>query len=633
MVSYPIARIMVLVAALAVPLSVDGLVTHAFAGNKFSEFVSVDPGKPIRIRLEALYSTAPPSGFLPVRVYLSNHSGKARVWTFKATHDDYGGRAAPAIFTQELTVADQAERVFELYVPMLSTMSAAKPYASWGQRIQIGLSGYGIRNATLRGSRSPTSTRTRGKQTLPFIAMSADLHLRSWPVLAKAFETAGYIMTGSSIQPEKMPTDWRGYVGLWALQITEGEWSGLPAVVRSAVIDWVSMGGRLYIFHRDVLPQTGRDYGGFRFEPATGNRAKADLGLGRIGLLTWDGREIQMETQRDILAERLNPDPPPLFNDYSQDYTRERWPLISRMPEIQFSGPFITVLVIFLLLYFVMAGPLNLWVFARRERRLLLFLTTPVLAVTCGALLCLLLILREGFGGWGYRTTGVYLLPNAKKAVVVQEQIARTALLLATDFTVDKAVFMTPIRFAEAFGKERPTFKLTPQRFVGDWFANSSLQAHFIELLQPTRAAIHRLPPAAHRMGKQPDLTILSSINTTLQELYVRDATGAYWHGRHIPPGRNVTLRRSSRLQYDSWRRNNLADRIGPRLAQSIRHLEAQPNVFVGVAADAPGFVVETLPAIDWLEQTIILFGHFPSAAAAGQAGTWQRKAGGGAGS
>ena len=575
----------------------------------------------IHATMKAAYNPAPFSGFLPVRIHITNNSGKDRSWHFKAINGDaYGRTRSSSTFAQELTVPAQEEKVFELYVPILSIVPVGSARHYGGQYIRMELSGYGIRTVTLRGH---TNKHRFRKKTLPFIAMSPSLHLRSWPVFSKAFETEGYTMTGSRIEPSNMPTSWRGYAGLGALLISEPEWAGLSATVRSAVIDWVLMGGRLHIFHRGALPQGRRDYGGFRFERVEGSSAEASLGLGQVALFIWDGREIGLEYQKNLIPGQENHNHRPLLENYNQAYTRSSWPLADRMPEVRFSTAFLVVLTAFLLIYFVLVGPLNIRVFTRQEGRLILFLTTPVFAAACSIVLCILLAVHAGFGGWGLRTTGVYLPPNAKKAVVMQEQTARTALIASTDFTVGKDLFMTPIRFAEGFGKEVPRYKLSAQHFSGDWFANNAIQAQFIELLQPTRAGIEILAPLSEATRPAHQLTVLSSINAVLKDLYVRDAGGNYWHGSNIAAGHKAELRKVSRRHYVRWRKDALDTYAGPQLRQTLRHIWRQHSVFLAVAQSDPGFAVETLPAIDWKEHTIILFGHMPSARTVDSAGTF----------
>ncbi len=572
----------------------------------FSQDIRMIPESGIRLSMTPVYEAAPIAGFFPVRLTLANNSGKARTWHLQAKQKSYRSGIGSSQMTQQLSVPDRSEQMFEVYVPMLSTVPASTSWIS--QIVTIELTGYGIRSATLRGNAAPNP------RALPFIAMSDALHLRSWPVLAKALEKKRTQLYGSKLSPDLMPRQWRGYAGIWRLLITAEEWDGLPAEVRRAVVDWVLMGGELHLFHRHRLPRGNRDYGGFRFEGITSDHAQKSLGLGHVALLTWNGQEIDLSYQHDLqMGDKA------LYDHFGREYKRGQWLFIDQMPEKRFSQMVLWGLGVFLLLYFILVGPFNVWRSGKRGKRLQLFFTTPLLAVICSVILCVLLAMHAGFGGWGLRTTGVYLFPHHPKAMVMQEQIAKTAFMLKTDFRVGEDLFMTPIHLDKLPGKAKPTYhlNLTDQHLSGDWFANNAVQAQFIIALKPTRAGIEPTPNA------ESALTLRSSINAALTDLYVQDESGQYWHGRDVAAGRETVLQPISKAQYRRWRSQTIGAQTGPKLQRALRRIDAQPGTFVAIAQHAPDFAIETLPGIHWKSQTAVIFGHLPSATTATLDGTF----------
>ncbi len=572
----------------------------------FTQDVRLIPDAGIRLSITSVYDVAPMAGFFPVRLTLSNNSGKTRSWSLKLAQKGYRSGVGSSRITQQLTVPDQSEQTFEVYVPMLSTEPASTSWRS--QNVNLELTGYGIRSATLRGNSA------MNPKALPFLAMSDALHLRSWPVLTKALEKQRIYLYGSRLTPENMPRQWRGYAGVWRLLITAEEWDGLPTDVRRAVVDWVLMGGELHLFHRHHLPQGNRDYGGFRFEGITGNRAQEALGLGHVALLTWNGKEIDLRYQHDLQTGDTA-----LYDHIARDYTFSNWPFIARMPKQKFSRTFLWGTGAFLLLYFILVGPFNVWRAGKQGKRLQLFFTTPLLAVICSAILCVLLALHAGFGGWGFRTTGVYLLPHQPKAVIMQEQITKTAFMLKTDFSLADDLFMTPIHLKKLPGKAKPSYhiNLTDRHLSGDWFANNAVQAQFMVALKPTRAGVEPM------LNTTSTLTLRSSINATLTDLYVRDKRGQFWHGRDIVAGREVELQPISQAQYRRWRGRDIESQIGPKLQRALHRIDEQPGTFVAIAQHVADFAVETLPGINWKSRTAVIFGHLPSATTATRDGTF----------
>lgn len=560
----------------------------------------------VQITMTPVYDAAPMAGFFPIRLTLANNSGKSRTWFLKAKQKSYRSGMGASVITHQLTVADQSEQTFEVYVPMLSTVPASFSWIS--QNIEIELTGYGIHRATMSGNSAPNP------QSLPFIAMSDDLHLRSWPVLTKALEKQRVFLYGSKLSPDNMPRHWRGYTGVWRLLITDEEWNSLTADVCRAVVDWVLMGGELHLFHRHRLPQGSRDYGGFRFEGITSNATQKQLGLGHVALLTWNGQEIDLGYRYDLQTGAKA-----LYDHFGREYQRQNWPFMASMPEQRFSQVFLGGTSVFLLLYFYLVGPFNVWRSDKHGKRLQIFFTTPLLAIICSVILCVLLAMHAGFGGWGFRTTGVYLFPHHPKAMVMQEQIAKTAFMLKTDFRVGENLFITPIHLEKLPGKAKPTYhmNLTDRHLSGDWFANNAVQAQFAIALKSTRGGIEPVSGAAST------LTLRSSINAALTNLYVRDESGQYWHGRDVAAGHETVMQPISQAQYRRWRGKEIDPQTGPKLRRALRRIDEQPGTFVAIAECAPDFAVETLPGMDWKSQTVVIFGHLPSATTATLDGTF----------
>jgi len=88
----------------------------------------------------------------------------------------------------------------------------------------------------------------------------------------------------------------------------------------------------------------------------------------------------------------------------------------------------------FILIFALVVGPLNLFVFASGKNRPRLFWTTPLISLIGAGLLAALMIVQDGFGGTGARTTLAVLLPQDKKMAVIQEQVSRTGILLGQPF-------------------------------------------------------------------------------------------------------------------------------------------------------------------------------------------------------
>ncbi len=74
------------------------------------------PGSGIRLDIQPVYDVPALNGFFPLRITLANNSGRARTWVFRATQKSYQSDSSSSVFTQQLTVPDQSEQTFEVYV-------------------------------------------------------------------------------------------------------------------------------------------------------------------------------------------------------------------------------------------------------------------------------------------------------------------------------------------------------------------------------------------------------------------------------------------------------------------------------------------------------------------------------------
>src|SRR5690606_21574539 len=97
----------------------------------------------------------------------------------------------------------------------------------------------------------------------------------------------------------------------------------------------------------------------------------------------------------EVLRKNVSPRQASIASDFSTS-----WPLQQSYGSQEFRyGLFIGVLVLFA----IIVGPVNLFVFAKVGKRHRLFITTPIISLATSLLLVGLIILQDGFGGSGFR--------------------------------------------------------------------------------------------------------------------------------------------------------------------------------------------------------------------------------------
>jgi hypothetical protein len=100
---------------------------------------------------------------------------------------------------------------------------------------------------------------------------------------------------------------------------------------------------------------------------------------------------------------------------------------------------------VFLVIFGVLVGPVNLFVLAPAGKRHKLFITTPLLSIGASIVMVGLILIQDGTGGTGRRFIAINLQPDEAAAYVTQEQISRTGVLFGTGFEMKQPVLIEPV--------------------------------------------------------------------------------------------------------------------------------------------------------------------------------------------
>jgi hypothetical protein len=370
--------------------------------------------------------------------------------------------------------------------------------------------------------------------------------------------------------------------------LTDAEFAALDGARQSALRGWVAMGGSLNLVQPDAafaLREQALGAGLVRWLPALDGRAPADL-----------APLLRLEVPSNGLPERSSLD------------LKET----TLGTEVADTGSSATWLITFLLLFAVLIGPVNLWVFARGNHRHRLFWTTPALSLLGGVTLALVILVQDGIGGEGQRAAIVVLVPGQNQAAVFQEQATRTGYLTKRSFGLADDVLLAgmPVEGIVAPVRRQSRENGTAE---GDWFINRSRQAHLLRQLVPNRGRVELVAGAA---GSAP--VIESSLSTTLKSFVLVDAAGRRWTAPEVQPGQPTTLvpaPETARLS---------AALLGGSAAFS-RVLETVTTDAAGrwmaYGGASPLAPIETLAAITWRESRVAYTGLIESRGAAATTG------------
>ena len=299
-----------------------------------------------------------------------------------------------------------------------------------------------------------------------------------------------------------------------------------------------------------------------------------------------------------------------LADQLGRQYKSNDWVVGFALGERNFSKG---LLLFALIIFAIVVGPINLYLFANRHRRHRLFITTPIISIVTSLLLVSFIMLRDGFGGDGARAVAIEVGgPNDKSAVILQEQFVRTGIILSSDFGLDgNSVLFTPSPKAtdlnlsdsvSSLGNYRLEFEKNDDgwEIEGNIFQSRSETAQFLKSVVPSREHLALIS------GREEVPQVTSSFSYSLRNVFFTDSEGGIWQVDEIGSGASATM---SKTNLGS-RREAIAKFTG-RFSKSNREvmerLLARPNSFVALADDAP--TIATHDSIDWQPTPTIITG------------------------
>lgn len=533
-----------------------------------------EPDSGVEMRIINYYEDIPPVGFLPLRVEVKNFSGAARVWQLRTVHSQFGVRSVQ--FITSLSVDAGKERTFELLVPLAAWSLTSARFSN----LLISVSGYGVSNG-----RSSDNSSGSGLTPTPFVGMGEALAAKEWGPLRESLEKGHTsALDGSPIDPHFIPSDWRGLAGFEMLVFAESEWREIPAPQRDAIQDWVIQGGSLVVV-RTSMGETSD-------VPAPG-----PLGVGEV--VHW----ASVQNFQEAMIERLLRKGGLSVSEPLQNYTWQ-WPLAVSMGRPE---PPWWLIISFVVGFALVIGPLNFLALAPPGQRHRLFWTTPGIALAASAMIGMLIVVGEGFGGKGDRFGIVFNLPHLRKSAIVQEQVSRTGVLTSRAFVPSEPSLMLPLGLSDSPGayslaQRGKTYVLSGSTWSGDWFRSRATQAQILAAVIPTRAQVQISSSA----GSTP--AAVSSFEHVLPEFWYFDDGGTVWKAKDLRPGEQRSLERADDQEFDRWWKNALTP--GGAMTQSRARAFAKEKRGKFFASTPKPWPIGSLASIRWKDFSGIILGQ-----------------------
>ena len=527
-----------------------------------------------KIVVTSPFEEPPQWGFMPFRIEIENPSKRAVDWSVGfsgsgnynglGTHNEVALRAAPGQLTRQ-----------EVMVPAGCIRGDGQSGMYYGNfYLQVHATPVGWGNFSNNGSGSGDD---RGV-----------VNLRGPGVAAARSD-----LKGCGFDHRMAPTDWRAYAGYPALYLTDKEWNELEPGARTAIRQWIRFGGffGLVRTNSDARPladlglpvsdpgmTNGRSSLGWVSEvsatkPAAGGKFTSDRLQANMAWRACSGATMQ-EWRKAAVVGRTG---------MGRNLFREDSSVIG-------GGLMVLVLVVFA----IVVGPVNVFVLAPARRRHRLFFTTPIISLGAGLLLIAAVLLGDGGGGKGARFVWIENRPGDENMnYVVQHQHSHCGAVFTTGFDIKEDAFVVPMALDNQQFGGNYSMELTPGQVSGSgqWFASRTSQDFFLSSARPSRGRIEKT-------GGDDAPRLTSTFEFPLDKVFWLAPDGqTWWQAGPLSQGTATTLARCQESDVQAA----LGEATATAPAEyntGLANLRKRPGFFVALADKIPA--IETHGGIRW---------------------------------
>lgn len=558
-----------------------------------------------KVEVRAVFDPSPPSGCAPMRVVATNGTGSDLNWTFQFTSGTNAYRRNnehTSTFGLKTSPHATGSAVFLVPLAVNYGETGSYRYNQHNLRVKTWTNAHDERNGTEFKQRVVN---------FPAIAISktmADSNLTKLndEVRRKTSSSGGSRASdifGSSFNPADLPEDWLAFSGFDYVMLTAADWETMKTGVRLALIQWVRFGGQLHVY----VTKDSTELTDLPCEPPGVRGPKSRWSMGEVMKYSWGGSSLDASTVVSRYSGSTQREEM-LIAHYASKPT---WGLLTSLGERAFGS---WQVLLFLFIFGMLVGPVNLFVLAPAGRRHRLFYTTPLLSVGASALMIVFILFQDGTGGTGRRFVAINVEPGETTAYVTQEQVSRSGMLFSSGFDLPASALIEPLALPDTGWtklrnenqSQATNLSLKGKERSGNYFQSRTEQAQAIRAAVSTRARVEL------KGGAAPDAppSLISALGFTVDDLFYIDDAGKSWKAKAaVATGQAATMEAidDSALRA-GWEKATSFS--GAQLKNDLKdNALVRKGCFFATARSAPGFTQETLSSIRWKDDRVVVFG------------------------
>ena len=558
------------------------------------------------IEVSCIFGKLPAYGYAPIRVKVNNGTAQDRSFTLNfSSKDGYS-------YNSEVNRVESQFRVqcpaggfsqYDLTVPVNTVISSGTYGDENKLEVTIITSGFPTKDGSMESSMPEEwPSVIMGNELFVVNASRLDDHLNKSYLGSSRH---GSVEFAGEFDPKVMPEDHRAYKGYEVIIMTAAEWKLLSPGARLAILESNRLGSKLIIYTK----QRSETLTSLQIASPQDGAKSALRSFGSVSIenLPADNK-LPLKNTASIVGDRAKAKET-FYLSIVDDYL-SKWPLEKVLGNKNFN---IAFFIIILLIFGILVGPINLFVFAKKGKRHRLFITTPLISLAASLLLIITIIIQDGFGGKGHRLLLMEVRADENKAYIIQEQVSRTGVLLKNSFETSESTLISPVVLAQSrWTRVTDSYKSSNSYTVnlgekglkaeGDWFQSRSVHGHLLQTLRPSRGKISLLNQSP---SQAPTLT--SSFDFDLDTVFYQDPDSVWWKSDTLPKAKPTAFKASSREEFNLWFKKHQA-RFVKNQSDKMKLLTLQADRFYTFTPHAKA--TETYSGIKWLSTDTFLTGN-----------------------
>jgi len=470
-------------------------------------------------------------GYLDYRVTITNAGTAARTVEVFVPEDSYGSGNYVRRIQRKVTVPAGAEAAVSLLQP---------PLAMRGQTAAVVIDGR-MQAERIHFDRVTHCEATgHGRESYCLLLSRQisfdDVNKGTESAFGTGESKAGYVPNNPlSLVIASEPVgawsqNWLSYSRYNGILLASGEWETMPAGVKGALLEYVRCGGSLLAVGDNV--ESGARY----FEVSDERIFRTEhTGFGRF--VTTTRRDISAWTggDWDVLKEGWTGTSRNLASPRDIKDANDWFPVIDDLT-IPVRGLLVIVLV-----FTIVVGPVNVFVLSRKKRQIWLLWTVPAMSVVTSVVVFGYATLAEGWSGYSRVESMTLLDENARLASTVGVAAFYCPLTPRDGLHFDYETECTP-------QVERNVWSGGSARAV-DWSADQHLSSGWVKSRVPSHFKLRKSQMRRERIvfSREGDsYAALNGFGVDVETLYYCGPDGRVYTAKDVAPGAKVSLERAA---------------------------------------------------------------------------------------